>query len=124
MGKSLNFVVLSVFGPLLILTGVLGFLLPARWSLMSGAAAYNVFHIFFGAVGLTFVFLKNERLIHSFNIGFGLLDLYQAAASLLHLFPESYFRWTRADDALHVVLGLGLVAIGLCGRSSQGELNP
>jgi len=41
----LNFYVLVVFAPLLVLTGVLGFVLPADKSLTNGAPAYNVFHI-------------------------------------------------------------------------------
>ena len=48
-------------------------------------------------------------------IGFGLIDLYQALASRWGLFPQRWFRWTREDDVLHVVLGLGLVAVGILG---------
>ena len=43
--------VLGVFGPVLILTGIAGFLIPPRLALMSGAPAYNVFHIVFGLLG-------------------------------------------------------------------------
>ena len=39
----------------------------------------------------------------------------QAVASFLILPPKEYFLWTRVDDILHVVLGLGLVLIGLYG---------
>ena len=46
-----NFRVLSVFGPVLIATGIGGFLIPPRFALMSGAPAYNVFHILFGMLG-------------------------------------------------------------------------
>jgi hypothetical protein len=51
-------------------------------------------------------------LISFFNAGFGLIDLYQALASYLHLPPGEYFLWTRADDILHIVIGLALVIIG------------
>ena len=47
--------VLAVFGPVLILTGIAGFLIPPRFALMSGAPAYNVFHIVFGMIGTALV---------------------------------------------------------------------
>jgi len=111
----LNFYVLVVFAPLLVLTGVLGFVLPADKSLTSGAPAYNVFHIIFGLIGVTAVLSVNGSFIRGFNIVFGLIDLYQAAASFLHLFPERHFKWKRADDVLHIVIGAGLVLVGVFG---------
>ena len=111
--KNLNYYTLLIFAPLLILTGILGFILPE--SLMSGAASYNVFHIIFGSIGLLSVLSKKQSLIRGFNISFGLIDLYQAAASFLHLFPESQFKWRVGDDALHIIIGTVLVIIGLFG---------
>ena len=108
-----NYYVLLIFAPILILVGILGFIIPQNKSLTSGAPAYNVFHIVFGVIGLAFVLLQNEFLIRAFNIGFGAIDLYQAVASFAHLFPEKYFRWTRADDVLHVLIGTILVAVGM-----------
>jgi len=46
---------LTVFGPLLIATGLAGLLLPARLSLMSNATPYDVFHLAGGALGTAFV---------------------------------------------------------------------
>ena len=37
MKKSVNFVTLAIFAPVLILAGVAGFLIPAQQSLTSGA---------------------------------------------------------------------------------------
>jgi len=113
--KSLNYKVLLIFAPVLILTGILGFVIPPEKALTSGATAYNIFHIIFGAFGLIFLFLRNENYICGFNLGFGLIDLYQAVASFAHLFPEQYFRWTRVDDVLHIIIGAVLVAVGLFG---------
>ncbi len=110
--KSLNRVVLGIFAPLLILVGLGGFMLPADQSLTSGAPAYNVFHIFFGLIGLIVFWSKSEWMASLFNLGFGLIDLYQALASYLNLPPERYFLWTRADDILHIIIGLSLVLIG------------
>ena len=115
-GGRLNWIVLIVFAPILILAGVLGFVLPESASLTSGAPAYNWFHIAFGTLGLLLALTKRESYARTFNLGFGLIDLYQAAASFLHLFPENYFRWTRADDVLHVVIGALLVGVALYGR--------
>jgi hypothetical protein len=113
--KSLNYIVLALFAPVLILAGVAGFLIPAEKSLTSGAAPYNVFHIVFGVIGLLLVWSRRESPIGFFNLGFGLIDLYQAAASLLNLPPKQYFLWTRVDDILHILIGLALVIIGCYG---------
>lgn len=114
--QKLNRRVLLVFAPVLILIGVLGFVLPSSKGLTSGEPAYNIFHIISGVIGLLIVLRKNGGSIRAFNVGFGLVDLYQAAASFAHLFPEQYFRWTRVDDALHVIVGAALVLVGVLGR--------
>ena len=112
MKKSVNFVTLAIFAPVLILAGFAGFLVPAQQSLTSGAAPYNVFHIFFGVVGLLLVIGRREPQVSFFNLGFGLIDLYQALASFANLPPKQYFLWTRTDDILHILIGLALVIIG------------
>lgn len=117
--KSLNYLVLLVFAPVLILMGVLGFILPEGMSFTSGATPYNIFHIVSGAAGLLIVLSKSENFIRTFNILFGAIDLYQAVASFADLFPENYFRWTRADDALHIIIGIGLILVGVFGRKRQ-----
>ena len=110
---NLNYYVLLIFAPLLILTGILGFIIPPKKSLTSGAPAYNIFHIIFGALGLILALSHNDNCIRAFNIGFGVIDLYQAVASFLHWFPEKQFRWTRADDLLHILIGAILVLVGV-----------
>ena len=52
---TLNYYVLLVFAPILTLAGILGFLIPPKRSLTSGAPAYNMFHIIFGLIGLALV---------------------------------------------------------------------
>lgn len=111
--KTLNRLTLSIFAPLLILTGIAGFLIPPRYQLMSGAAPYNLFHLIFGAIGLFLVTAtKSDLWASAFNFGFGLIDLYQVLASLFALTPIQYFYWTYADDVLHVLIGFALVLIG------------
>ena len=109
----MNYYLLLVFAPILILVGILGFLIPANKSLTSGAPAYNIFHIVFGLVGAGIVLSQNDTGIRAFNIGFGLIDLYQAVASFLHWFPEKQFKWKRADDVLHILIGAALVLVGV-----------
>lgn len=111
--ENLNYYVLLVFAPLLILVGILGFIIPQNKSLTSGAPAYNIFHIVFGVIGVVILYFNHDPSIRAFNIGFGLVDLYQAAASFAHIFPEKYFRWTRVDDILHIVIGAALVIVGI-----------
>lgn len=118
-GKSINYKVLFVFAPVLILTGVLGFVIPEEKAFTSGAAAYNIFHIVFGVIGLLLLFLRNEIYIRIFNIGFGLIDLYQAFAAFANLFPIRHFQWTRVDDALHIIIGAGLIAVGIYGFKNR-----
>jgi hypothetical protein len=111
----MNYYVLAVFAPILIIVGVLGFIIPANKSLTSGAPAYNIFHIVFGVIGLVVFFTGVDGAHRAFNVGFGLIDLYQAAASFLGLFPKNHFKWKRADDVLHIVIGAALVGIGVFG---------
>ncbi|MBI1762048.1 MAG: hypothetical protein HYR56_11505 [Acidobacteria bacterium] len=115
MAHGMNYWTLLVFAPVLVLVGVLGFVIPVSKALTSGAAPYNIFHIIFGLLGLALVCSGNEAWYRDFNLVFGLIDLYQAVASFANLFPKAQFKWTRADDVLHVVIGAALVLIGLCG---------
>jgi hypothetical protein len=109
----MNYYVLIIFGPILVLTGIASFLIPPNKSPTSGAKAYNIFHIVFGIGGTVIALSQRDHLIREFNIGFGLIDLYQAAASFLHLFPESHFKWKRTDDVLHILIGAFLVLVGV-----------
>ena len=110
--KTLNQTTLMIFAPVLILTGIAGFVIPAQYSLMSNATPYNLFHIIFGAFGLILLQTRNDLAASSFNLGFGLIDLYQALASVVGLAPIEYFRWTFADDVAHAILGVALAIIG------------
>ena len=110
--KSLNQITLLILAPLLILSGVAGFVIPAEYSLMSNATPYNLFHIIFGAIGLLLLQTKNDLVASGFNLGFGLIDLYQVLASVVGLTPIQYFYWTYFDDVIHVLLGFALVIIG------------
>ena len=110
--KTLNQTTLLILAPLLMLTGIAGFLIPERYSLLSGAAPYNMFHLLFGAIGLVLLAAKNDLVASSFNFIFGLIDLYQVLASVVGLSPIQYFHWTYFDDLVHVILGFALVIIG------------
>lgn len=104
-----------VLAPLLMLTGIAGFVIPPQYNLMSGATPYNLFHIIFGAIGLLVTMTNNDLWASSFNFGFGLIDLYQVLASVVGLTPIQYFYWTYVDDVVHVLLGFALVIIGSYG---------
>ena len=119
--RSANYITLAVFAPLLIVVGIAGFLVPAHFSLTSGAPAYNIFHLSFGLLGLLVLWVRKEWWISVFNAGFGFIDLFQALASYADLPPKQYFLWTRVDDILHVVIGLTLFIIGCYGLNSQNR---
>jgi hypothetical protein len=108
-----NYWVLLIFAPLLILVGILGFFIPQKKSLTSGAPAYNVFHIVFGLIGILIMVFGGDNAMRTFNFGFGLIDLYQYVASRWRFFPREYFRWKPADDLLHLVIGAILVAVAV-----------
>ncbi|HVU51266.1 MAG TPA: hypothetical protein VHL80_11295 [Polyangia bacterium] len=110
-----NLRLLSLFAPVLIVAGVAGMLVPPELALMSGALPYDVFHIVFGALGLAIVVARAGRLAALFNLGFGAIDLYQALAGPLGLFPAALFGLRPADHVVHVVLGLLLVGFGVRG---------
>ena len=107
--------VLAVFGPVLILTGITGFLIPPRFALLSGAPAYNVFHIGFGALATALVLARSPTAIAAFNLGFGIVDVYQVVAGLTGWFPARPFRYKSADHVVHAVNGVGLAAVGWMG---------
>jgi hypothetical protein len=107
--------VLAVFGPVLILTGIAGFLIPPGNAPMSGAPAYNVFHIAFGVLGTALAVAKSASGIAVFNFAFGIADVYQAVAGAAGVFPSRAFRYKPADHVVHVIVGLPLAAVGWMG---------
>ncbi len=110
-----NLFVLRLFGPVLVLTGVLGFLVPSEMALMSGAPAYNVFHIVAGLLAVALVLAKRARAVSAFNAAFGGIDLYQALAGVVGWFPAELFAYRVADHVLHVSIGAGLLVLGVLG---------
>ena len=118
---SLNMLTLRIFGPILILTGVLGFVLPPQMALMSGTTPYNLFHIAFGVIGTALAFAGGDRTCRWFNTGFGAIDLFQAIASPLAWWPAALFEWKTADDVAHWVIGAALVGIGVMARGGHAK---
>jgi Domain of unknown function (DUF4383) len=100
-------------------TGVLGFLFPTR-SLMSSAPAYNVFHIVAGLLGLVIAGARHARGAARFNLPFGLVDLYQAMAGTIDVFPARLFALRPADQVVHLGVGLLLVGLGALGLRRGG----
>lgn len=113
-----NLQLLSVFAPLLVLTGALGFVLPPSLSIMSGATPYNVFHLLAAAVGLAILARRSVALAITFNLVFGGIDLWQALAGIVGLFPARLFALRPADHVVHVVVGLLLAGVGYLGKKS------
>jgi hypothetical protein len=116
-GRDVSRTVLRVFAPTLVVAGLAGFVVPPRKAATSGAPAYNVFHLVFGALGIACAASRRRWPARAFNVGFGALDLYQAVASRRGWFPKRWFRWKTADDVLHVGIGTALVLAGLYGRA-------
>ena len=112
-----NVRLLAVFAPILIATGIRGLLAPGAPGPMSSAIPYDVFHIVFGALGLGLVLRRVPRGPARFNLGFGLVDLYQALAGALGLFPAHLFALRPGDHVVHLLLGALLVVVGGLGTT-------
>ena len=111
-----NLQVLTVFAPLLVLTGILGFVLPGSMSLMSGAPPYDVFHLLAGSVGIALALRRSVAGAIAFNLIFGAIDLYQLVAGLTGIFPAQLFALKPADHVVHLVIGALLVGVGYLGK--------
>jgi hypothetical protein len=103
------------FGAILVLTGVLGLVHPDPEGMMSQALPYDLFHIAFGTLGVTLGLRRAAVGAAAFNVGFGLIDLWQVVAGLTGAFPAALFALRPADHAVHLVLGGVLVGCGVAG---------
>jgi hypothetical protein len=119
-----NAVAVGALAPVLVLTGVLGFLVPPHMAWLSGAPAYNLFHIGAGLAGAALLVRAGGRGAVAFNLAFGLIDLYQAVAGAAGLFPAFLFAYQPLDDVLHVALGLVLVGLGTLGWGAAPGPDP
>jgi hypothetical protein len=92
---------------------------------------HNMFHIVFGAIGL-FIVSTGEAGFSFFNIGFGLIDLYQAVASFFGLWPYSISTGLQDDlrtslweaicpDRLGLLNSKSRVRLHLCTRVRGAE---
>jgi hypothetical protein len=114
-----NLLLLTVFAPVLVATGLLGLTAPAASGPMSNAVPYDVFHIAFGLAGIAVVISRSHGAAALFNLGFGLVDLYQLAAGLTRSFPADLFALRPADHVLHLFIGALLVACGALGLAQR-----
>lgn len=114
--ENLNFLILLIFAPALVLVGILGFLTPASLKRISTEPAYNIFHIVCGVTGAIVLLSNNDSALKSFNLVFGLINIYQFAASYANQFPAHYFKWTRIDNLIHLLLGTFFLVIAFLGE--------
>lgn len=114
--ENLNFLTLVIFAPTLVLVGILGFLTPVNLKRISTEPAYNVFHIVCGIVGAVILLSNNDSALKTFNLVFGLINIYQFAASHANQFPVHYFKWTRIDNIIHLILGLFFLIVAFLGQ--------
>jgi len=114
--ENLNFLILVILAPLLVLAGILGFITPTGLKKISTEPAYNIFHIICGLSAAVVLLSNNDDAVRTYNIVFGLINLYQFAASYAHQFPSQYFKWTRTDNLIHLLIGTFLVTVALLGE--------
>lgn len=118
-----NLHVTAWLAALLVVSGVLGFVVPERLAPMSGATAYNLFHLAAGLVAGAAALSRRPALAAAFNLGFGLFDLWQVPAGALALFPAGLFALRPADHVVHALVGAPLALLGALGlRAGAGAL--
>lgn len=108
-----NRIALLAISVLLLGAAILGELGPAGASLTSAARPYNLFHLVAGVIGLVVFFSRHPGAAAAFNLGFGLIDVYQAVAGVWGWAPARLFELRPADHVIHVVLGLALIAVAV-----------
>ena len=114
--ENINFLILAIFSPALILVGILGFMTPASLRKISTEPAYNIFHIICGLAGALVLLSNHDLALKTFNLIFGLLSSYQVVASYAQRFPVRYFRWTRIDNYIHLVLAILFLSAAFLGE--------
>jgi hypothetical protein len=114
-----NRVALGAVAGLLVTAAIFGEVAPGV-GLTSSARPYNVFHLIAGLVGFGVLAFLRARGAAAFNLGFGSIDLYQAAAGALGVAPAGLFQLGPVDHVIHVVLGVALVAVAWVGRAPAG----
>jgi hypothetical protein len=128
----------GVVGATFLLVGIAGFIpgITTNFDEIAGAGtasqaelfgifrvsvAHNIVHLAFGLLGL--VAAKTVPAARLFLIGCGLLylgiTLYGALIDLTS--DANFLPFDDADNWLHLVLGVGMVALGLLLRSRDGE---
>jgi hypothetical protein len=115
-----NLWVLRALAAALVAGGIAGFLVPAHLSPISSALPYNLFHLSAGAAALAVTTAGRPGLVASFNLLFGLFDLWQAVAGPANVFPAQLFALRPADHFVHGVVGTFLVYVGGRGAAALG----
>ena len=83
---------------------------------------HNIVHILFGVAGLAMA--KNYKSATSYLIGGGVIYLLLTVYGFLidHSSDVNFVPVNTADNWLHLVLGLGMIALGLIGsRAAKGD---
>ncbi len=114
--ENLNFLILVIISPILILVGIVGFITPDSKKIVSTETAYNIFIIASGVLGAVILLSNHDLVLKGFNVILGLTGLYQAVAARTRWFPWHYFRWTRVDIIINTVIGLLFLTAGLLGQ--------
>jgi hypothetical protein len=117
---AFNLRLLRVLAAALVAGGVAGFLVPSHLSPISGAAPYNLFHLAAGLMAHAVAITGRPGLVASFNLLFGLFDIWQAVAGPAGVFPAQVFELRPADHLMHGLVGTLLVYVGGRGVAALG----
>jgi hypothetical protein len=111
----LNLLALYLFSLLILVISGLAYFAPDLLTLLSTTSYYNLFRVNLGMIGIIIALTNNNTLIRYFNFFLGLIYIYQIVASMLHLFPHEYFRWSTTDTIINTDIGLSLLLISMWG---------
>ena len=123
----------SVVGAVFLLVGVLGFIpgITANYDTLSFAGngsdakliglfevsiLHNIVHLLFGVAGLAMA--KNARSATTYLIGGGIIYLVLTVYGFVidRTSSANFVPVNTADNWLHLILGIGMIALGLPGR--------
>jgi hypothetical protein len=113
--QNLNLLALYVFSSLILTAGGLAYFVPHLLKLISLTPSYNLFRVNLGLIGIIMALTYNYTLIKYFNFLVGAIYIYQVAASMLHLFPAEYFKWSTTDTIINTDIGISFLLVSLLG---------
>jgi hypothetical protein len=110
---NFNTFALGIFSALFLLIGAIAFLIPENMPFLSTTYPYNLFRVNIGLIGIIMALFNDKTITKYSNLALGLVITYQAVASLLHIYPDDFFKYTILDNIVNMDIGLAMLLFSL-----------